>query len=79
MRQNRDGNLILTNPTVQNHAPNPEDLSKRRTISDFRIRARTAPEPFRRLLVTRNVQTIQQRINLHLTIQLDAAHLILSN
>ncbi|KAF0986408.1 hypothetical protein HZS_3445, partial [Henneguya salminicola] len=50
MRTNRDGNLILNNAIVHNHALNPEDLSKRRIISDVRIRARTTTEPPRRLL-----------------------------
>ncbi|KAF0989318.1 hypothetical protein HZS_7078 [Henneguya salminicola] len=50
MRTNRKGNLILKNATVQNHAPNPEDLSKRRIISEIRIRARTTTKSPRRLL-----------------------------
>ncbi|KAF0987265.1 LOW QUALITY PROTEIN: hypothetical protein HZS_6098 [Henneguya salminicola] len=44
LRTNRDENLIKKNATVHNHAPNPEDLSKRRIISDVRIRARTTTE-----------------------------------
>ncbi|KAF0989930.1 hypothetical protein HZS_3812 [Henneguya salminicola] len=50
MRTNSVGRLILNNATVHYHAPNPEDLSKRRIISDVRIRARTTTEPLRRLL-----------------------------
>ncbi|KAF0986248.1 hypothetical protein HZS_4059 [Henneguya salminicola] len=50
MRTNRDKNLILNNANVHNYAPNPEDLSKRRIISDVRIRARTTTKSPRRLL-----------------------------
>ncbi|KAF0990648.1 hypothetical protein HZS_970 [Henneguya salminicola] len=50
MHTYRDRNLFLNNPTVHNHALNPDNLSKRRIISDVRIRARTTPKPPRRLL-----------------------------
>ncbi|KAF0986562.1 hypothetical protein HZS_7751 [Henneguya salminicola] len=29
--------MILNNPPVHNHAPNPEDLPKRRIISDLNV------------------------------------------
>ncbi|KAF0985893.1 hypothetical protein HZS_1519 [Henneguya salminicola] len=50
MRTSRDGNLILNNTNIHNHAPNPYDLSKRRIISDVHIRERTTTEHPRRLL-----------------------------
>ncbi|KAF0985972.1 hypothetical protein HZS_2166 [Henneguya salminicola] len=50
MRINRDGNLFLNNPSIHNHAPTPEDLSKRRIISNARIKQRISAGLPRRLL-----------------------------
>ncbi|KAF0991648.1 hypothetical protein HZS_4510 [Henneguya salminicola] len=47
------------------HAPTPEDESKRRIISDVRIRARTTIEPPRKLLpdcLSRKIQSVSPSI-----------------
>ncbi|KAF0993152.1 hypothetical protein HZS_5055 [Henneguya salminicola] len=72
MRTNRDGNLILNNATVHTHAPTPEDLSKRRIISDVRIKARTATEPPIRLLadcLSRSIPLVSSLIPSHNSLQ----------